>query len=154
MLFARKTGDGTFRAFAECHQTFQPNFSFWMVDLFFFVSNVFANVLRNSDSTFSVHFPPATRSCRGTSSWLNESAEKKIYTIEPAIRCVPPCGLSMCKIAIAVAAIIFILPPSHSYPYNLTVFFNEYTDFEVYSAKLKLRIFGRNISEQIFLSKE
>lgn len=42
----------------------------------------------------------------------------------------------------------------NSYPYNLTVFLNEITEFEVYGAKLKVRIFGRNISEQIFLSKE
>lgn len=41
-----------------------------------------------------------------------------------------------------------------TYPYNLTVFLSEAKDFEIYGAKLKLRFFGRNISEQIFLSKE
>jgi len=41
-----------------------------------------------------------------------------------------------------------------SYPYNLTVYFNEIKEFEVYNAKLKLRFFGRNISEHVFLSKD
>lgn len=56
---------------------------------------------------------------------------------------------------VIIFLILFYLPSTFfSYPYNLTVYFNEYTDFEVYAAKLKLRLFGRNISEQVFLSKE
>ena len=59
-------------------------------------------------------------------------------------------------IILTIAIILICISPSFvlMYPYNLTVFLNEYTDFEVYSAKLKLRLFGRNISEQVFLSKE
>lgn len=62
--------------------------------------------------------------------------------------------LSRCEPCVVLFFIIISLPVSLLYPYNLTVYFNEYTDFEVYGAKLKLRLFGRNISEQIFLSKE
>ena len=52
--------------------------------------------------------------------------------------------------------IIFFLNLSYtiSYTYNVTVYFTQFKEFEVYNGKLKLGIFGKNFSEHVYLSKE